>query len=122
MFRSWEELSVKEQLECTIWDAYKDAYGFRPRHMNLSAMSEQELRTELSRLEVAIQESIAAQKVAEEAATKEFEELVQHTIEQGARTRQNAVRWIAEGCQYNGDWDMVCYEYGLPYGYFKELS
>jgi hypothetical protein len=36
-------MSHKEQLECTIWDAYKDAYGFRPRHLNLQAMSEAEL-------------------------------------------------------------------------------
>ena len=28
MFKTWNELSRKEQLECIFWDAYKDAYDF----------------------------------------------------------------------------------------------
>ena len=50
MFKTWNELSRKEQLECIFWDAYKDAYGFRPRGHNISTMTEQELEHEISEL------------------------------------------------------------------------
>lgn len=123
MFKTWEELSRKEQLESIVWDAYKDAYGFRPRHMNLQAMSEAELEAELADLQLAIDRAIEREKIEQAEAIVSFEELVQHTIEYGARTRENALRWIAEGEQYNGDWDHLCYRYGLPYGYFnKEVA
>ena len=29
--REWDQLSEREQLETIYSDAYKDAYGFRPR-------------------------------------------------------------------------------------------
>lgn len=103
MFKTWEELSRKEQLESIVWDAYKDAYGFRPRHMNLQAMSEAELEAELVELQLAIDRAIEREKAEQAEAIVSFEELVQHTIEYGARTRENALRWIAEGEQYNGD-------------------
>ena len=122
MFKTWEQLSYKEQLESMVWDAYKDAYNFRPRHMNLAAMTEAELEAELADLEQAVARTIEREKAEQAEAIVRFEELVQHTIEIGARTRGNALRWIAEGEQYNGDWDHVCYSYGLPFGYFKEAA
>lgn len=30
MFKTWDELSRKEQLECIFWDAYKDAEAILP--------------------------------------------------------------------------------------------
>jgi len=29
----------KQQLECKVWDLYKEAYGKRPSHLDLSKMS-----------------------------------------------------------------------------------
>jgi hypothetical protein len=65
-FKSWEELTHKEQLECIFWDAYKDAHGFRPRHIDVSAMTVAELEAELKILstEIAVQEQ--ERKAAEE--------------------------------------------------------
>ena len=31
-FRTWDELSEVEQLQCVYSDVHKDVYGFRPRH------------------------------------------------------------------------------------------
>lgn len=121
-FKTWEEMSRKEQLESIVWDAYKDAHGIRPRHMNLSGMTESELESELRQLEEVISNNAVVQAQDEADAIIRFEKLVQHTIDTGARTRENALRWIAEGEQYNGDWDYVCYSYGLPYGYFKKAA
>lgn len=118
---SWDELSYKEQLECTVWDAYKDAYGFRPRHMNLQAMTEQELEAELRLLEAQIACVVAREKAEQAAAVIQFEERVASTISAGASDRETAIRWIrdAEGAEC-GDMDYLCYCLGLPYGYFKE--
>ena len=121
MFKTWDELSYKEQLECTVWDAYKDAHGFRPRHMNLQAMSEEELKAELEYLETVIHQNAIEQNREEQAAIVRFEARVQSTIDAGAKDRETAIRWIrsAEDADY-GDDDYLCYNLGLPYGYFKK--
>lgn len=121
MFKTWEELSRKEQLECIVWDAYKDAYGFRPRHMNLQAMSEAELEAELAALEQEIARVIEREKAEQAEAIVRFEARVQSTIESGAKDRETAIRWIrtAEEAEFNDD-DYLCYCLGLPYGYFKK--
>lgn len=120
---TWEEMSNKEQLECIIWDAYKDAYGIRPRHMNLSAMTEQELQAELTFLEGEIERRIVEERAEQEEAIVRFEKRVQDTIEAGANDRETAIRWIveAEEAEY-ADLDYLCYRLGLPYGYFKEIA
>jgi predicted transcriptional regulator len=41
-FKTWEQLSRKEQLACMISDDYKSLYGFRPRH-NFLEWTEEEL-------------------------------------------------------------------------------
>jgi hypothetical protein len=121
-FKSWEELTRKEQLECIFWDAYKDAHGFRPRHINVSAMTEAELEAELNILstEIAIQEQ--ERKEAESVAAHEFEIRVQTLMSAGAKTREQALRWIHEAEGSNGDDEYLCFLVGLPYGYFKKVA
>jgi hypothetical protein len=121
-FKSWEELSHKEQLECIFWDAYKDAHGFRPRHINVSAMTEAELEAELKILstEIAVQEQ--ERKEAEEKAAHDFEIRVQNLMMAGAKTRKQALRWIHEAEETQGDDEYLCYTLGLPYGYFKKVA
>ena len=31
-FKTWEELTEVEKLQCTVSDLHKDRYGFRPRY------------------------------------------------------------------------------------------
>jgi hypothetical protein len=120
-FKSWDELTHKEQLECIVWDAYKDVYNFRPRHMNLQAMTEQQLEDELEKLQTMMKLMEAQAAEQQQQAISEFEKRVQNTIDTGAKNRETAIRWIrvAEDadCQ---DMDFLCYRLGLPFGYFKE--
>lgn len=122
MFKTWEEMSRKEQLEEIYWDAFKDAYGIRPRHINVAAMTEEQLTEELSGLEVVIKENIAREEKIRAEAIVKFEEMVLKIIDAGSKTREAALRWIAESENYNGDWDYVCYSFNLPYGYFKQQA
>lgn len=121
-FKSWEELTHKEQLECIFWDAYKDAHGFRPRHINVSAMTVAELEAELKVLstEIAVQEQ--ERKAAEEKASYDFEVRIQNLMMSGAKTREQALRWIHEAEETQGDDEYLCYTLGLPYGYFKKVA
>ena len=119
VFKSWEELSRKEQLESIVWDAYKDAYGIRPRHMNLVAMTEQELDQELQFLGTVIDQQEQQRKLDEAAAVERFEKQIVAFIDAGAKDCETAIRWFHEAEETNGDPEYLCYCLGLPYGYFK---
>ena len=119
-FKTWEQLSRKEQLEAIFWDAYKDAHGFRPRHLNVSAMSEAELEAELSYLSKLIEEQEAARIEAEHLAACKFEQRVLDLIAMGAGDRETAIRWVHDAEGSNGDDEYLCFLLGLKYGYFRE--
>lgn len=123
--KTWEEMSEREQLECNHYELYKDVNGVRPRHINYSNMSDAELKADFNFLVGRLAEVQAEEAAREAAAAKEFEELVQHTIEAGARTRENAIKWLfeAENDPYVlADPDYYCSLHGLPYGYFKKAA
>jgi hypothetical protein len=117
--KSWEEMSEKEQLECSLWDAYKDAHGVRPRFMNMEAMSLDELKEELERCCDAIMRNEKQRMIDEEAASHDFEIRMQSLLMSGAKTRDMALRWIHEAEGSDGDDEYLCFLLGLPYGYFK---
>jgi hypothetical protein len=122
-FRKWDELSEVEQLQSTVYEAFKDAYGFRNRSEMSSDIDV--LKAELERLAKIIGENEAARNLEEQEAVKRFEARVQYTIDSGAKNRETAIRWIfeAENDQYVfSDPDYFCYNNGLPYGYFKEVA
>lgn len=119
-FKTWEEMSRKEQLECIVWDAYKDAHGIRPRHLNLAAMTEQELEAELNYLSKLIEEQETARIEAEHLAACKFEQRILDLKSMGAEDRGTAIRWIHEAEGSNGDDEYLCFLLGLRYGYFKE--
>lgn len=119
-FKSWEELTRKEQLESIFWDAYKDAHGFRPRHINVSAMSEAELEAELEDLGKLIDQQEKARIADEQKAIVKFGKRIEDTIKSGAGDRETALRWIMDADDARGDWEYLCYLNGLPYGFFKQ--
>jgi hypothetical protein len=49
----WEEMPRLEQLACIYWDAYKDAYGMRPRGTDTSKWTEAMFESELDYLQTA---------------------------------------------------------------------
>ena len=117
--KSWDEMTEKEQLECSLWDAYKDAHGVRPRFMNMEAMSLDELKEELERCCDAIMRNEKERMIEEAAASHDFEMRMQNLLMSGAKTREMALRWIHEAEGSNGDDEYLCFLVGLPYGYFK---
>jgi hypothetical protein len=117
--KSWDEMTEKEQLECSLWDAYKDAHGVRPRFMNMEAMSLDELKEELERCCDAIMRNEKQRMIDEEAASHDFEMRMQNLLMSGAKTREMALRWVHEAEGSNGDDEYLCFLVGLPYGYFK---
>jgi len=121
-FKSWEEMSVLEQMACQYWDMYKDAYGVRPRGVDTSAWDEATFEAEFNYLQELIGKNEQERKIAEQEATVAFEQRMQDLYASGARDRAMALRWIHEAEGSNGDEDFLCYLVGLPYGYFRMLD
>ena len=120
--KSWDELSRKEQLEGIYWDMYKEAHGFRPRHIRLDLCTEAELEADLDRLQVIIADNDLQRQAAEEKAAHAFEMRVLGLMASGAKDREMALRWIHEAEGSNGDDEFLCYLVGLPYGYFRKVA
>jgi len=120
--KTWDEMSTLEQMQAQYWDMYKDAYGIRPRHMNLEAMTEADFEAEFKILGEAIEREAAIRKENEHKAEVDFEMRVQNLLVTGARNRAMALRWIHEAEGSNGDDEFLCYLVGLPYGYFRKVD
>ena len=121
-FKTWEEMTVLEQMQCQYWDMYKDAYGIRPRHMNLEAMTEADFEAEFKILGEVIEREAAIRKEREDSASHEFEMRMLDLLRSGAKDREMALRWVHEAEGSNGDDEYLCYLVGLPYGYFRKAA
>ena len=121
-FTTWEQMSDLEQAQCQYWDMYKDAHGFRPRHVDTSGWTLAEFQAEFADLGQIINREEAQRKVSEADAIEKFEKHVTDTICMGARDRETALRWIMDASNANGDWEYLCYDLGLPYQYFRKVA
>jgi len=119
-FKSWEEMTVLEQYACQFWDMYKDAHGFRPRHIDTNSWTEADFEAEFVQLAQIIDREEILRLDNEERAAHEFEMRMQDLLRSGAKTRDMALRWVHEAEGSNGDDEYLCFLIGLPYGYFKE--
>jgi len=117
-FKTWEEMSVLEQLACQFWDMYKDAYGHRPRGIDTSSWTEEQFEAEFVQLAREIESSYQAQLVREEMAAHDFEQRVLGLLQSGAKDREMALRWIHEAEGSKGDDEYLGFLMGLPYRYF----
>lgn len=117
---TWEEMSYKEQLECMFWDMYKDAHGFRPRHIDTSGMTEEQLSQELTELSEIIEANETIRIQHEHQAALKMEARISDLITTGAGDRETALRWIHQAEGSDGDDDYLCYLTGLSYGYFRK--
>jgi uncharacterized protein with ACT and thioredoxin-like domain len=119
-FKSWEELTPLEQAACTFWDAYKDAHGFRPRHIDTSAWTLEQFDREMEELCETMKANDIAQKIQETLAVEKFERRIAELIGMGAKDEDMAMRWIHEAEQTNGDNDYLAWSLGLPYRFFAK--
>ena len=115
-----ETMTRREELESIYWDMYKDAHGFRPRHIRLDLCTEAEMEADLDRLQAIILDNDVQRRIAEHEAAHEFEMRIQSILACGAKDREMALRWIHEAEGTNGDDEFLCWTVGLPYRYFKE--
>jgi len=124
MFKTWDEMSELEQLQCTYSDAHKDAYGFRPRYMKEEhCQSVEWLRAEIQRCSETIQINEKEEQLIQEQSIQAFEKRVNEVCSSGAKDRKTAIRWLieAENNTYvKDDPDAYCYLYNLPYNYIKK--
>lgn len=121
-FPSWEEMSDVEQLHSIWWDAYKDAYGFRPRNLAVSHFTAEDFQHEITYLSTEIERNEARRREDEKAAAVDFEARIGEMIALGAKTRENALRWIHEADGTDGDDERLAYHNGLPFDYFKKAA
>jgi len=113
----WDKLSRRDQLAATHYDFYKSVHGIRPRWMDYDAMTEADLEAELDRLgaEAEVQAKLEAEAEAE--AIEKVEARIADLLNSGAKTREQAIKWIMDAEQADGDADYCCYLLGLPYRY-----
>jgi hypothetical protein len=120
-FKSWEEMSVLEQMQCQFWDMYKDAYGSRPRGIDTTEWTEEEFMAEFETLGKVIEREEADRKVREAQAIVEFEDRVLNLIHTGTN-RERVIAWLMDAEGANGDHEYFCFTQGLPYGYFRKAA
>lgn len=121
-FKSWEEMSVLEQMQCQYWDMYKDAYGVRPRGIDTSTWTEYAFQVEFEHLALVIQQEETARKESEASAAVRFEAQMDSLMQAGAVSRDAALKWIHEAEGSDGDDEYLCFLLGLSYGYFRKAA
>lgn len=115
-------MTVVEELQSIYCDMYKDVYGFKARWVFGSAEfdTEEKCHAELGKL--ADQMEIEDKRREEEQAwaIREFEALVERTMDTGAGDRATAIRWLTMASPMFSDLEFFDFEYGLPYGYTRK--
>jgi len=120
-FKSWEEMSVLEQMQCQFWDMYKDAYGVRPRGVDTSTWTEADFLKEFGYLNLVIEREAIQRRAAEAKAIVDFEDRVTNLMHTGTN-RERVIAWLMDAEGANGDFEYFCFCVGLPYGYFKKVA
>ena len=120
-FKSWEEMTDLEQAQCTYWDMYKDAYGYRPRGIDTSAWTLADFEMEFASLGSVIEREEADRQTAQSQAIDKFELRVTSLMHTGA-DRERVIAWLMDAEHANGDADYFCFTQGLPYGYFRKVA
>jgi hypothetical protein len=119
-FTSWEDLTELEQAQSTFWDMYKDAHGFRPRHIDTSTWTLEQFDREFEELAEVMKANDIAKGIEEAIAVEKFERRIAEMISIGAKDMNMAMRWIHEAEDTNGDNDYLAWSLGLPYRYFSK--
>jgi len=119
------ELTYRENMILLYSDFHKDAYGFRPRTINVYALTTEELDADFDRFERVCAENRLEELAAEAEADNKFKTLIANTIQMGAGDEVTALRWIAEGEveQYGYDYEHFLWNQGILYStYGKEIA
>jgi hypothetical protein len=91
------ELTHRENMILLYSDFHKDAYGFRPRTINVYALTTEELEADFDRFERVCAENRLEELAAEAEADNKFKMLIANTIQMGAGDETTALCWIVDG-------------------------
>ena len=107
----------RSNLEISVYEMHKQAYGVKGRHYNFKAMSTKELEEELDHLCDVAKREAEIEKRQEEDNLKAFESRIDEALSLGAENREDAIKWIlqAEGLDKEQDPGYICYTLGLNY-------
>lgn len=122
---SREELTHRENMILLYSDFHKDAYGFRPRTINVYALTTEELEADFDRFEQVCADNRIEELAAEAEADNAFRALITDTIQMGAHDEVTALRWIAEGAveDYGYDYEHFLWNQGIAYSkYGQEIA
>ena len=120
--KSWDQCTPLEQAQYTFWDMYKDAHGFRPRHIDTSGWTIEQFEAEFAQLGEVMSAYDALRKLDEAIAVEKFEHRIAQLISTGAKDYDTAMRWIHEAEQTNGDDEYLAWTLNLPYRYFTQRA
>jgi len=113
------DLTNLESLQSTYSDIYKDVYGTRPRHDTTEDWnSEAFLQGRIDHLVVRLGEVLEEEADSKAAAIARVEESIALWTIAAGGDRSRALRWLHDAEGTDGDDDRLCYELGLPFGYF----
>lgn len=98
-----------------IYDAYKDAHGFRPRHFDFDSMSMVELEKLADRVSQEVTEAIEQDRIREKEATTKWKEHLGSLLSMGAKSLKQALIWDMDAEEINGDISYYCYLKGISY-------
>ena len=101
---------------------YKDAYGCRPRGINIDSWTARDFEKEFNSLNDIIEMEEREAAAMQSLAIICFERKVTELIAVGAKTRETAIRWLHDADNTDGDDDYLCFKHGLPYRYFTVTS
>lgn len=109
--------------ENIVSDLHKDAYGFRPTDLFWSmweTVSDDGRQDIWDGLLDTLESAMNAEANEKIAAINSFELEIASALDLGARSRDDAVRWVVESMDlddmdlmYGGE--LICYRKGLPY-------
>ena len=99
----WEEYGIttvaqyqRYCLESTLWDVYKEAHGFRPRHMGIEDMSDDEIQREIDSCMRWMEQEAERLAEWEEQQRYNREGEIQRFMDLGAPDRETAERWVKQ--------------------------
>lgn len=111
MFKFWDKMSNREQLEVTYYEMHRDAWSYRPSTEDMAKLSDEEMLAEMDLMSNRISEVVAEEAAFESSRRFDFEVQIGNLRMDHNINRATAIRWYldAEGFEV-GEWSTVAYE------------
>lgn len=78
-------------------DYHKEAYGFRPRHINYHSLTTEELEADFEHFGKMCRENAIEEEKQLQADLKAFDVQIERTIQLGANDYKTALKWLFDG-------------------------